>query len=246
VAVHLSEEEQLEALKNWWKEHGTKTIAAIAVAGLAYFGWSQYQDHIENKAQTGSALYDQLSQVAEQAQNEAANGESLSPQATQEIDALAKKLTEQHGDSLYADFANLYLAKEAVDVKDYDKAKTLLKQISESAENDSVKHLARLRLARVEVAAGNYDAALKLASDASTAGFADAFGELKGDVYMLQKKYDEARTAYQTALNSITDPRSMRRSLVQLKLENATGATADVASSNESAADESKPAAEGV
>lgn len=242
MALHLSEEEQLEALKNWWKAHGTKTVAVIAILGASYFGWTQYQSHIEHKAQAGSKVYDEFVATTSELQSKAGEGKALSADAKAEVEDLAKELDGEYGDSLYADFAQFYVAKVAVEAGDYDTARAELNKVLDSSVNAGVQHLAKLRLARVEMAAGEYQTALDLLQGDVDPAFADAVAELRGDVYLMQKQYDEARTAYQTALNAITDPRSMRRSLVQLKLDNATVASPEAQAAPAATADE----AEGV
>ena len=34
-----SDDEQIEALKQWWHEHGTSTVVTVVVALACYFGW---------------------------------------------------------------------------------------------------------------------------------------------------------------------------------------------------------------
>lgn len=243
MAVHLSEEEQIEALKSWWKQHGTKTVAAVVIIGASYFGWSQYQDHLEQKAQQGSLVFDQLVQAAGAVQV-SADDAGLSEQEKAEIQSLANTLGEEYSDSLYADFAHFYLAKTAVESGDFALAREELNKVKTNSTNDAIKHLATLRLARVELGAGDYSSALNLLEDEPSKAFADAYAELRGDVYLIQKKYDEARTAYQSALDAITDPRSMRRSLVQMKLESAK--VAEPASTSSGTETQTDAAAEGV
>src|SRR5258707_7573762 len=60
----LEEQEQLAALKAWWKEHGGGVaLAAILVAGAvaAWSGWVWYQ---RSQAAQAAALYDTLQKAA--------------------------------------------------------------------------------------------------------------------------------------------------------------------------------------
>ncbi len=44
MAEHLSEEEQLEALKRWLSENGTSTVVGVVLAISGYLGWGFWQD----------------------------------------------------------------------------------------------------------------------------------------------------------------------------------------------------------
>ena len=39
----LSEREQLEVFRQWWRENGWYLVGGAGVALLGYFGWNQYQ-----------------------------------------------------------------------------------------------------------------------------------------------------------------------------------------------------------
>lgn len=245
MAEYLSEEEQLEVFKRWWKENGKSTIAVIALLGAGFFGWNQYQNHLERQAEKGSALYEQFLSATSEI-DKAGAGESEEKPSEAElatVKALADDLQKEFPKSLYATFAQLYLAKMAVNNGDLDQAKTELEKVLAKAKTPALKELVQLRLARIELAAGRYDSALSaLRTDASSA-YASAYAELRGDIYLMQKQYDEARIAYQAALDSVSDPRSMHRSLVQLKLDNAAVAKDEAAVPKESAEPEASPSA---
>ena len=40
---YRTEEEQVEALKAWWRENGKSTVVAIAMAVMGVFGWQGWQ-----------------------------------------------------------------------------------------------------------------------------------------------------------------------------------------------------------
>lgn len=216
MAEHLTEEEQLEALKRWWKENGKSTVAAIAVIGAGFFGWNQYQSHQVKVAQEGSALYEEFIAATTEL------GDKASDEQKSTVMVLADGIVAQNPNGLYANFAELHVAKLAVEGGNLEEAKKRLQAVSTNGNNDAIKELATLRLARVEMALGSAEQALKvLQKDVSTA-YAGAYAELRGDIMLSQKKYGEARTAYQTALDNLNDPRSMSRSLIQLKIDSAS------------------------
>lgn len=222
MAAHLSEEEQIEALKRWWKDNGTTTVIALVVLAAIFFGWNQYQDYREGQADEASELYQRFLVATEALESE--QGEAVD---TAEVTQLAEQIIQQYDETLYADFARLYQARLAVQSGDAQKARQLLQQVSDQGANESVKSLARLRLGRVIAEQGETDAALALLTSNVPESYASAYAEARGDILLAEQRFAEARTAYQSALQDLTDPRSMRRNIVQLKIDN-TRTTADV------------------
>ena len=55
-----SDEEQLEVLKNWWKENGQSIVIAIALAFFGYFGFKSWEAKIKSAGEEASAIYQQL------------------------------------------------------------------------------------------------------------------------------------------------------------------------------------------
>ena len=221
MALHLSEEEQLDALKQWWKENGLKTVALIAALGFGYLGWSQYGKHVEQKAVDGSKIYETFINPSLPG-GAVAPGEALSAEARKKLADLSSELNTKFDDSLYARLASLHMAKLAVENNDLETARTHLESVLEHSKLDALDQLTRIRLARLTMAQGQYDQALKHLETPADPAFVDSFAELRGDIHTLAKNYGDARIAYQEALDAITDPRSMQRSLIEMKLDNAT------------------------
>ena len=57
MADYQSEEEQIEAFKQWWVDNGLKLVAAAAIIVGGSFGWQGWQGAQEEQAQQGSAIY---------------------------------------------------------------------------------------------------------------------------------------------------------------------------------------------
>ncbi len=57
MEVYTTEEQQVEAIKNWWKENG-KAVILGAVVGLGgLYGWRYYQGHLDTSAENASDAY---------------------------------------------------------------------------------------------------------------------------------------------------------------------------------------------
>jgi len=200
-----TEEQQVEAIKRFWKEHGTAIIvgAALGLGGL--FGWRQYSDmQIESKEAASVAYQSAVETFAEE-------GSSAS----------LKSFIEENKDTGYASIANLLAAKKAADSGDLDTAASHFNEVITFAENEQMKELASLRLARVQIEMNQLDAALSTLGNVSNDAFSAEVSELEGDVYQQQDKFDDARLAYSSALE-----KNANNPLLQMKLDNLAVAAA--------------------
>ena len=214
MSTHLTEEEQLEVLKRWWKDYGKTVISAIVAAVVIYFAWTAWQDKQRVKAESASSQYDTLVKLLNVEQ-----GKTLSDADKATADHIANELKEKNGKSLYAQGAAFYLAKSAVDAGNLDKAVTELQWILSSKPAVATEQLARVRLARVYVAKAAYaEAQAQIAQEPSKA-FASEYAEVRGDILKAQGNKEAAATAYKKALET-TDPQNQERSMVlQMKAD---------------------------
>ena len=60
MADHITEEEQIEALKRWWEENGKQTILGIALIVGGYFGWQAWTDHSVEQSSAASLTYQEM------------------------------------------------------------------------------------------------------------------------------------------------------------------------------------------
>jgi predicted negative regulator of RcsB-dependent stress response len=88
----------------------------------------------------------------------------------------------------------------------------------EHAKEDELRDVARLRLARVLIDEKKPDEALKLLEAKHGDSFTGLYADVKGDVLLAQGKRQEARAAYQVALDK-SDAASPLRQIIQLKLD---------------------------
>ncbi|HWV19224.1 MAG TPA: tetratricopeptide repeat protein [Rhodocyclaceae bacterium] len=221
MAVYDHEEqEQLEALKAWWRDHGNKVVnlaLAAAVVAASVSGWKWWQD---KQAVEASSVYGQLQAAAEK----------HDAKVTRDM---AVALAENYSGTVYAGMGALLTAKIQAEAGDLKNAKAQLTWAADKASDPSLRDLARLRLAGLLLDEKAYDEALQQLGHEPEAGFAARYAELKGDIYAAQGKGDEARTAYQAALNTLdgkgdqgspdAQRQAMYRELMQLKLDSVGG-----------------------
>lgn len=189
IEGYETEEQQVDAIKQWWKDNGN-TLMIGAVVGLAgLWGWRFYNDSVvEGQEKASQAYSDMLVQFESQG-------------AAADLDNVQAFITE-NGDSNYAVLASLLLAKEAVVQKDFALAKTQLVQLQGQNKYAPLNALINLRLARVEVELGQLTDALSTLALITEAGFMAKAEQIKGTVYLQQGDVNNARIAFQSAIDA--------------------------------------------
>ena len=68
--VHASEKEQVEALKNWWKENGSSVITGVLLGLSVLLGGKAWFGYQENQKLSASNTYAQMMAVSAVGENE--------------------------------------------------------------------------------------------------------------------------------------------------------------------------------
>lgn len=219
MADHLSDEQQLEALKKWWQKNGFSLMLILVLAGGGWFGWSYWQKQQEQTAREASAVYMALLEALSQweadpsganADRVAGHGETL------------KKLDDN---GLYGQLAALAIARLAVADGDYDEASAELRWALEGSDDEAARSLIHYRLALMEFARGNGDEALALLDEPHAQQFDSLYQELRGDILADRGDDSQAKAAYEAALTPVGE--SQARALLELKINQVTPHTAD-------------------
>jgi len=201
-AYNFEEQEKIEGLKSWWAANGTTMLFAIAVFAATVAGNRLWNHYKAEQAQQAADLYAVLQQQVEK-------GSELV-----KITDAAHLLTEGFPGSGYASRAALIAARAAGQAGNDQVARDMLQWALDHAEEPEIKDMARLRLASVLVDESKYDQALKLLD----APFTGLYADLRGDALAAAGKTDEARAAYQKALDSL-NAQGAYRNVVQMKLD---------------------------
>lgn len=216
MSDHLTEEEQLEALKRWWKENGKWVATAVVLSVGGYFGWGAWQDHQRAQAEAASQLYTELLEtLAVQETGEPSSEDRARAQA------LVAELKTDYGHSAYTINAALINAGTAVKEGDLDSAEQELRWVLEQKPEAAVAEVARLRLSRVLLAQGNAQAALaEVTGQPEVDSLRSDYAELRGDSHLALGDIQAAREAYEVALNSLNAQQQNRHTLLRSKLNN--------------------------
>lgn len=200
----LSEKEQLEQIREWWRENGWYLIGGLALGVLILFGWNRFNSYEDAQGEAASELFVELRQAIE----DDAPGDARS---------LLAQLRESYPGSPYTDQAGLVVAVIRMDAGQMSGASDELRYVMEETSDPELSLIARLRLARVLAQQEEYDEALATL-DVESGGFSGRYNEVLGDIHVELGDLVSARAAYTAAL--ITEESNLvDRNLVQMKLE---------------------------
>jgi predicted negative regulator of RcsB-dependent stress response len=227
------EEEQLDNIKRFWKENGSKLLSGVALVAVVVGGWFYYQERQAHYYETAAVEYHKLLELMEK--------EGQDPKELAQVEQQAQLIQKEYAKSPYAAAGALLVAKQAVDHGNIPDAKAQLEWIILNSKENDLVQLAHARLARILLSEKNYEAALKEVENYKGNRYEAEFQEIRGDIFYSMQKTAEARAAYDAALKSMPD--TPEKMLVQMKYDDLASPT-DMLWSPESAAgktEEKKP-----
>ena len=203
MAYSIEEEQEINQLKDWWKENGKAIIVAFVLGVGGMFGWRYWQVYQTNQIIEASAGYEALVYGAEQ--NSAAQKVKL----TEFVQANSK--------TSYAVFALLNEAKNAVARQDFIAASTALEQALAQSQDEILTSLAAVRLSAVQFQSGQLDNALSTLNQVKSASFNARKALLSGDIQLAKGDQAAAKSSFEQALQNGS---LLERQAAQMKLNN--------------------------
>lgn len=169
VDEYLSEREQAEQLRHWLRENWLGIVATVALTVGGVFGWRWWDGERREQSLAAEGRFTAML-------------DALSKNQRDEGLRIAAELTGQYKGTPYADQATLVLARLEVEKGDFAPAVTRLRSVMEESDDPDLRLVARLRLARVQLVQGEYDAAIATLDGAGNPAVAARIEELRGDV----------------------------------------------------------------
>lgn len=202
--LDLQEQEQLDAVKAFWKQYGNLITWALIAALAAYAGLNGWKWWQRDQAAKAGALYEQLELAAQ-------SGDA------QRAALVFGDLKQRYPRTVFAEQGGLLAARVQFDRGQIDAATASLDWVAQNASEEEYKTVAQLRLAGLLLQAKDYDAALKRLDGAKAPTFEALVADRRGDVLLAMGKPMEARAAYQTAWKVMDEKLEYRR-LIDAKL----------------------------
>lgn len=191
MADHQTEEQQVEALKAFWNDNGNSIIAGLVIGFAAFIGYGYYKEHKLEQEMNTSQAYQNVVELA-----------GKDDKAYREA---GEKFINDNNASSYSALTALALAKDAATHQDWQQAEKFLTTAIDKSTENSIKAIATVRLARVQIQLEKYDEAIATVSKELPASFNADIEEIKGDAFLKQDKQELARNAYQAAIDASKD-----------------------------------------
>ncbi|MDF1758218.1 MAG: tetratricopeptide repeat protein [Legionellaceae bacterium] len=187
MSIYMTEDEQVEQIKSWWKKYNGILIVALSIMLLTISGFRYWDWRKDNTSQLASIAYEQMML-------------SFANKDYKSVQSYSSQLIDTYKDTIYADAARLTMAKVAVTRDKYESAKNSLNAVINSSKSTVIIDVARMRLARILIEEKAYESALLQLSNVKDSYYIPFVNELKGDVYAATGKNEEAVEFYNKAM----------------------------------------------
>ena len=202
--LDLDEQEQLDQIKHFWAKYGNAISAVLIVVFGSIAAWNGWQYWQNKQGAEVAVLFDEFERATKAGEFE-------------RMQRALGDMQKQYSGTVLTAQAALLAAKTHVDREQNEPARAALAWVAESASDDALKAIARLRLSALDIQAQAWDAALSQLAAPVPVAFAGLVADRRGDVFMAQGKTEEARQAYEAAYKAL-GTQDAYRTLVAAKL----------------------------
>lgn len=203
MAYSIEEEQEINQLKDWWKENGKTIIVAFILGVGGMFGWRYWQAHQAEQIAQASAQYDAL---------------IYSPQQDEQAKkANIEQFVQANSKTAYAVFALLDEAKKATEKQDFAAAEVNLNQALTQSQDEVLTSIVALRLSAVQFQLGQLDNALTTLNQVKGESFNARKALLTGDIQVAKGDKVAAKNSFEQAQQSGSQ---LEQQMAKMKLNN--------------------------
>ena len=203
MAYSIEEEQEINQLKDWWKENGKTIIVAFILGVGGMFGWRYWQAHQAEQIAQASAQYDALIYSAQQDE--------------QAKKANIEQFVQANSKTAYAVFALLDEAKKATEKQDFAAAEANLNQALTQSQDEVLTSIVALRLSAVQFQLGQLDNALTTLNQVKGESFNARKAILTGDIQVVKGDKVAAKNSFEQAQQSGSQ---LEQQMAKMKLNN--------------------------
>jgi predicted negative regulator of RcsB-dependent stress response len=205
MAENETEEQQIDALKEWWKQNGSAAVIGVVLGVGSLVGWKGWGAYQEQQYLMASDRYDVIQ-------------ESIVAQDIEAVTLQAQQLKQEFPSTPYAALASLMLAKVHAENVEYEQTEENLQWVIDNAQQDTIQAIAKLRLIRIYISQEKLEQAQSLLNHDYPLAYASLKEELRGDWHVSRGEFQEARAAYDSAIATAEESEI---AYLQMKRDNA-------------------------
>ena len=198
-----SEKEQIEEIRAWWAEYGRYVIAGVVIAVALMVGFNQYKSNKLAAELEASALFESLA-------GHVFEGD------VDDAELVADELANNYANTSYAAQSKLAMARLYMDKSRDQDAADVLQELLAMRGNGALRHVGRLRLARVLLYQDKPQEVIDLLVGQDNKAFEGLYAEALGDAFAALGQVEAAGESYRIALADTSQ--TVNRGLVQMKL----------------------------
>ncbi len=203
MEVYSNENEQTDALRNFFANNGKALAIGVVIGIAALGGWRYWSSHQDDTAKTASAQYQQLTSAMQAGK----------PETLEAVNRFASE-----NSNTYGALAAMDLAKQYVDAGQLDKAATLLQNGLKDTKDANLQAVINLRLARIQLQQNQADAALKTLDGVKGDGWTAIVADIRGEALLTKGDKQGARDAWSKGVESDASP--ALKQMMQMKMNN--------------------------
>ncbi|MDY0900242.1 YfgM family protein [Pantoea agglomerans] len=203
MEVYSNENEQTDALRNFFANNGKALAIGVVIGIAALGGWRYWSSHQDDTAKTVSAQYQQLTSAMQAGK----------PETLEAVNRFASE-----NSNTYGALAAMDLAKQFVDAGQLDKAATLLQNGLKDTKDANLQAVINLRLARIQLQQNQADAALKTLDGVKGDGWTAIVADIRGEALLTKGDKQGARDAWSKGVESDASP--ALKQMMQMKMNN--------------------------
>ncbi|MBS6046264.1 MAG: YfgM family protein [Haemophilus haemolyticus] len=203
MAYSIEEEQEINQLKDWWKENSKTIIVAFILGVGGMFGWRYWQAYQAEQIAQASSQYDALIYSAQQDK--------------QAKKANIEQFVQANSKTAYAVFALLDEAKKAAEKQDFAAAEVNLNQALTQSQDEVLTSIVALRLSAVQFQLGQLDNALTTLNQVKGESFSARKAILTGDIQVAKGDKVAAKNSFEQAQQSGSQ---LEQQMAKMKLNN--------------------------
>ncbi|NWA60750.1 YfgM family protein [Pantoea sp. B9002] len=203
MEVYSNENEQVDALRQFFANNGKFLAVGVIIGIAALGGWRFWSSHQEGTDKAASAEYQQLTSA-------------MQADKPDSLEAVATFASENN--NTYGALASLDLAKQYVETNQLDKAIALLQSGLKDTKDANLQAVINLRLARIQLQQSQADAALSTLNNVKGDGWTAIVADIRGEALLSKGDKQGARDAWSKGAESQASP--ALKQMLQMKMNN--------------------------